>query len=212
MKNLVTPINFSALNPSDRTTIRQLIQLYRQVDMETRKFGKIAGIHCPSLCGCCCVTAKVETTPLEMLPLAVHLWSRQKGDLWLSTINTAGGNRQCVFFKPHISDSKKGRCGVYSLRPLICRLFGFSLSKRKNGSSVYSGCKIMKKEFSKKIQNVQKLLEKNPYLLKMTDFSIRLFGIGSTADRELMPINKAAMIALEKIGFILEKKKTQCKM
>jgi len=212
MKNSIKPISFSALNPSDRFAIRKLLQLYQRVDKETQRFAKLSKIHCPPLCGYCCSTAHVETTPFEMLPLALSLWSSQKGDFWLEKLKMSGQKKTCVFFKSHRKDLKKGRCTVYKLRPLICRLFGFSFNKNKDGGYVYGGCKVIKQKYPKAVTQVIKMMQQKPNFLKMTDFSIRLFGLGSTTEQKLMPINQAAKIAFEKIGFILEKQKTQCKM
>jgi hypothetical protein len=58
----------------------------------------------------------------------------------------------------------------------------------------------------------KKMLLQKPHWRKMTDFSIRLFGLGSPLEQQEVPINRAAKIALEKIGFILEKQKSPCKM
>jgi len=188
------------------------VHLYRQVDKETVHFKKLSKIHCPPLCGYCCATADVETTSLEMLPLAAQLWSEGKGDYWLKKLGAAGSKKRCVFFKPYQRNSKQGRCMVYALRPLICRLFGFSFNKNKTGGYAYGGCKIIKKEYPKTIEKMKKMLGQKPQLLKMTDFSMRLFGLGSTMDQKLIPINQATKITLEKVGFILEKQKSQCKM
>ena len=147
-----------------------------------------------------------------MLPLAVNLWAQKKGDLWLEQLARSGQKKRCVFYKPRANDPKKGRCLVYAFRPLICRLFGFSFHKDKNGNLIYGGCKIIKKAYPRTVTRIKKILAKKPHLHKITDFSIRLFGLGTLTDQKLIPINHAAKNALEKIGFILEKQKTPCKM
>jgi Fe-S-cluster containining protein len=207
MPNLLTK-----LNQDDRSTIRSLLRLYRQADRETQHFRKLSKVHCPSLCGYCCATANVQTSTLEMLPLAVELWSTNKADFWLKKLNRTPSKRKCVFFHQHKTDRFKGRCQAYSLRPLICRLFGFSFNKNKDGGFAYGGCKIIKKRYPKTMQNINKMLSRHPRLKKMSDFSIRLFGLGSPLDQKLIPINQALRIAIEKIGFILEKQKSACKM
>lgn len=201
-----------SLHPDEQKAIRALCRLYKKVEGETRRFARTTGIRCPSNCGICCATAKVETTPLEMLPLAADLWSRNKGFFWLKKLDAKPGARVCVFFKPDPRNKKNGRCGVYSLRPLICRLFGFSATKDKQGKAVYGGCKIIKKKFSSKFLAAQKIIALDPKFLKMSDLSARIVGLGSSSDEEILPINLSTRRALEKIGFILEKKQQMCKM
>lgn len=194
------------LHPDEQKAIRALCRLYKKVENETRRFAQTSGIRCPKNCGICCATAKVETTALEMLPLAAELWSKNKGLFWLKKLDVKPGVRACVFFKPDPKNKKNGRCLVYSLRPLICRLFGFSATKDKQGTAVYGGCKIIKKKFPAKFLSAQRMVALGPKRLKMSDLSARIVGLGSSSDEEILPINLSARRALEKIGFILEKK------
>ena len=194
------------LHPDEQNAIRALCRLYKKVENETARFAKLTGIHCPEKCGICCATAKVETTPLEMLPLAVELWSKDKGFFWLKKLDAKPNARICVFFKSDPKNKKMGRCSVYSLRPLICRLFGFCATKNKQGKSVYGGCKIIKNKYRSKFLAAQKIVAATPRLLKMSDLSAQIYGLGSSADEKILPINLATRHALEKIGFILEKK------
>ena len=147
-----------------------------------------------------------------MLPLALKLWSTREGDRWLEKLNMPGSTNRCVFFYPQKKNPHRGRCQAYELRPLICRLFGFSFTKNKQGDTVYGGCKVINRADPRLKTRVKELLGRDPRFLTMTDLSIRLCGLGTARDHELIPINQAAKIALEKIGFILEKRKSACKM
>ena len=194
------------LHPDEQKTIRALCHLYKKVQNETNRFARLTSIHCPKKCGICCATAKVETTPFEMLPLAAELWSNNKGLFWLNKLNAKPNAKVCVFFKANPKNKKNGRCSVYLLRPLICRLFGFCATKNKQGKSVYGGCKIIKKNYRSRFSAAQKIVAATPKLLKMSDLSAQIYGLGSSADEKILPINLATRHALEKIGFILEKK------
>ena len=117
-----------------------------------------------------------------------------------------------MFYKPQPQNLFQGRCTIYAFRPLICRLFGLTFNKNKVGGYAYGGCKIIKKESPQALLKIKTMLKEKPKLRHMTDFSIRLFGLGSALDQKLIPINTAAKEALEKIGFILEKQNSQCKI
>lgn len=95
---------------------------------------------------------------------------------------------------------------------MICRLFGFCANKNKQGEAVYGGCKIIKKKYTKKFLQAQKIVAAYPKFSKMSDVSARLSGLGSATDCRIAPINKATRQALEKVGFILEKKQQACTM
>lgn len=97
----------SSLHPDEQSTIRALKKIYKSIDRETKKFARKTGIRCPAQCGICCATAKVETTPLEMLPLAVKLWSKDKGLFWLQKLETEPSARVCVFFKQNFGIKPK---------------------------------------------------------------------------------------------------------
>ncbi|MCX5680801.1 MAG: YkgJ family cysteine cluster protein, partial [Candidatus Omnitrophica bacterium] len=103
-------------------------------------------------------------------------------------------------------NKKNGRCAVYSLRPLICRLFGFFAAKDKMGKPVYGGCKIIKKKYPQAFLRAGQMIASRSQLLKMSDISARIYGVGASSDEKIFPINIAARRALEKVGFIVEKK------
>ncbi len=198
------------LNENDRRVIGELLQLFREVDEKAEGFKGLTGVNCPPLCGVCCRDSKVEATAAEMLPLAAELWARGLAEEWLQKLEALPeGHERCVFFSPSQDAPDNGRCSVYELRPLICRLFGFFTIKDKYGSYVYGGCKIIKKEYPEKHQKAKELIEKGFKPSSMTDFSIRVSGISPDLGKKMLPINKAAKIALEKIGFGLEKKKAE---
>jgi uncharacterized protein len=190
--------------PEDyQNSIKEILCLFEKVDIETRRFTGISNIHCPAGCGDCCNSLKIETTALEMMPLAAYLWSKNQADKILSGLSQAK-SATCIFFKKHPSLSRNGYCGIYKLRPLICRLFGFFTVKDKHGKYVYGSCKIIKQHYPDTYKKALKAIEQGMHPSNMTDFAIRVLAQGSDLGRRMLPVNIAAKIALEKIGFILE--------
>ncbi len=192
------------LPESDMIVIDQLAGLFREVGTRAEIFKEMTGVRCPDMCGRCC-EKEVETTALEMLPLAAELWSKNEADMWLDKIHGSEKAGLCVFFRPDTHIPGNGRCGIYSLRPLICRLFGFFTVKDKYGKYVYGSCKVIKEQYPASFRAAKRLIEEGYHPSSMTDFTIKIIGMGSDIGRKMVPINTACKIALEKVGFTLTK-------
>ncbi len=201
------------LGQKDRQAIRQVLNIYRDVDKETLRFARLTHISCPPLCGLCCQSPKVEASVLEMLPLAVKLWSERKGMIYLENIEKGYLKKRCFFFTPDPQRILQGRCGIYQWRPLICRLFGFSVNKNKYGLYAYSGCRTINQALAEERPDLKKLTQSKIRFTTMADFTMRLSGI-STSSYDIKPlaINTAIKFALEKVGFELEKHQWKCRI
>ncbi|MBF0122945.1 MAG: YkgJ family cysteine cluster protein [Candidatus Omnitrophica bacterium] len=125
--------------------IRSVRRIYVEVDRATQSFRKKVGLGCPDRCGHCCANSNVETTVLEMLPLAEELLRRGEAEAWWQETENRDFPGQCVFYIPDEGEQNQGRCGVYALRPLICRMFGYTGNKDKYGRIRLVACNVMKK-------------------------------------------------------------------
>jgi uncharacterized protein len=190
------------LPQNTQATITEILSLFDKVDLEVKRFVKLSGIHCPSGCGICCESQKIETTALEMLPLACHLWSKNEAYKALLELS-ASKDSTCIFFQKELKKSLKGCCQAYELRPLICRLFGFFTVKNKYGKYVYGSCKIIKEAYPDAYKKALEVIEGGHHPSNMTDFAIRILAQGSELGKKMLPINTALKIALEKIGYVL---------
>ena len=191
---------------SSTVVIGQVKDLFLLIDKETERMKALTGINCPDMCGICCEKAEVETTAVEMLPLAAELWEKGEADTWLDAIERAERPDSCVFYRKDPDDPGRGRCGVYALRPLICRLFGLYTTRDKNGKYVYGGCRIIKDRYPDLYRKAAGIIAAEPHPSKITDYSIRIISMGTDIGRRMLPINTAAKAAIEKIGFELIKR------
>jgi uncharacterized protein len=183
-------------------TIAEILSLFDKVDMEVKRFVGLSGIHCPAGCGACCESQKVETTALEMMPLACHLWA--KNDAYKALLRLSEGkDSACISYQKEPKNGQKGHCKVYELRPLICRLFGFFTVKNKYGKYVYGSCKIIKEAYPEAYKKALEVIGEGLHPSNMTDFAIRILAQGSELGKKMLPINTALKIALEKTGYIL---------
>src|SRR3989338_188376 len=110
----------------ERRKIFFLLRLYSKLDKDIEQFSFTVGLKCASGCGRCCKNPHVETTVLELQPVAIELFRKNEADQWVNKAVEAAGQGRCVFYKPDPLIPSNGRCSVYPLRPLVCRLFGFS--------------------------------------------------------------------------------------
>jgi uncharacterized protein len=158
-------------------------------------------VQCPSGCGKCCENPQVETTPLEVLPLAWQLIREDKAEYWLDRASAANYGGVCIFYQPDPAIAGNGRCGVYAHRPALCRLFGFGAVKNKHDRSELAACKIHKQTMPAVLAAVvNPVLDLAP---NFSDFSMQLRNL-QPAQSDLVPINQAVAIAINKVGLLLE--------
>jgi Fe-S-cluster containining protein len=173
-------------------------QIFKQIDQEIEVFQQASGLQCPSGCGKCCENPQVETTSLEVLPLAVELVQRNEAEYWLAQAAASNYAGVCIFYQPDPAIAGNGRCGVYTWRPAICRLFGFAANKNKFNQSELAACKIHKQTMPEVLATLPVELAPN-----FSDFSMQLRNL-QPDQSDLVPINQAVAIAINKMGFIMD--------
>lgn len=94
-----------------------------------------------------------------------------------------------------------GRCSAYELRPLVCRLFGFSAVRDKTGRARYSLCKTMKIPNPAMAHVVSASVDRGLCAPVFSEYSMRLCGISPSSLAQRHPINTAIRLALEHVLF-----------
>ena len=183
----------------DRPKNVQLLRLYHSLDQAIARFQKSSGLRCLPGCGECCENPKVETTVLEMLPLAADLFQRREAEKIIERLNGLPPESICVFYQKNSAAAAKGCCTAYSFRPTICRLFGFSTVNDKRGKPELVTCRLMKEHFFKQYAQVN--ATQAP---AMRDYSQQVFNIDCALGKDRLPINQALRVALERAGYYLE--------
>jgi Fe-S-cluster containining protein len=192
------------LGDKDMETIDGILELFREVDAAAVGFQGLTGIRCPDGCGECCVRSRVETTAVEMLPLALELWNRNEAEFWLSRLVESAGSSVCVFYRADPGNPLKGRCEVYAFRPLICRLFGYLTVRNKYGKYVYGSCRVIKQKDPETYIRAVRLISDIEHPSVSTDYAIRIIGMDAGFGARMEPINTAASVALSRIGYRLD--------
>ena len=178
---------------------RQLKGLYRTIDQETARLKAQTGLKCPDGCGQCCMTPGVETTELEMLPVALALDKLGQLEHWYRLAEEKEFKGPCVFYT-QTNGYGGGCCSVYPHRPLICRLFGFAGNRDKRGQPRLVGCSVFKKtqpdQAEAAYEGVVSGKVKAPM---MADHVMRAAAVDPSLSRDQWPINTAFRKAAERI-------------
>jgi len=169
-------------------------QVYSRLDKDIEDLQKSSGLHCLAGCGECCKKPDIEATPLEFLPLALQLFDEGRAEKALEEIQNST-DTLCYVFRPHVTNFG-GLCNEYPNRGLICRLFGFTARRNKEGNSELVTCKLIKEEQSAQYNALIEEIKQGKKVPVMSNYYTRM----SSIDHNLVdfyPINQAMQKALE---------------
>jgi Fe-S-cluster containining protein len=122
-----------------------------------------------------------------------------KSGLWATVLReielrSRHEDRRCVLRSETPVSEGGGFCRAYSWRPLICRVFGWSVVKDKRGEGIPFACEFIKKKYSPAFLGI----EGAPVLSR---YYSQLFAIDPSGSLVAMPINLAISGALENLFF-----------
>lgn len=178
--------------------IKAINKVFDELELHISNFKEEACISCKSNCGICCQKTDIEATVLEFLPAAMNLYRSGEHE---HMINQSGNNPYglCVFYNPF---ERKGFCSRYQDRGLVCRLFGFAVSRDKYDNPVLVTCKTIKQSLDQ--EKLKKTIDKAP---EMAYYYLKLFGIDSSLSVQYFPINISIRKAFEIVLLYFENKK-----
>ena len=184
MKSKITP------------SIALMKRLFKRADTATDRFRRKSMMACVSGCGRCCENPQVETNIAQVLPMARYLFKMGlMEEIWQKLQNPLTAV-SCILYQPDPLIPGKGRCSQYALRPLICRLFGFSARRNKQGQASLIHCLHIKNDQPENTFSTQQLINGGLKVPMFHEFSSRAESI-MPENNQLMPINKAIQKALE---------------
>jgi uncharacterized protein len=178
--------------------IPAMLDLFSRLEAETSAFASASGLRCPDGCGACCESPNVYTSVIELEPLAQELVARGEAEAALDRAEAAGPG-PCVFYASH--GPGQGRCTVYALRPMICRLFGFAAVRDKQGQPELAGCRVHKAAQPEVMAHARAFVAGGQPVPMMTDWQQQAAELGTSATGALVPINQAIRQALERALF-----------
>jgi len=187
---------------SDRGKVRELLRIYSVLARETARIQKLTGLRCLPGCGECCNNPNVEVAVLELLPLAAELWRTGQARPVLERLSGEDFPPICIFYERHPESRRNGCCAVYTLRPLICRLFGFATVMDKNNQPELVTCAAIKQTQSPEYQKAGEMLRQGMTAPRMADYFRRIQMIDLAMTQYRLPINEALRLAIERVGFL----------
>lgn len=124
----------------DKEVLLKVQSGYENIDVVQAEWYKKSKFLCPQGCGSCCHNFEPDLLESEALYMAAWLIENQKdvADKVLEGKYPFDNGDTCGFH----DFSKDYHCSIYGGRPSICRLFGASGSKAKNGETVWKPCKF----------------------------------------------------------------------
>ena len=184
---------------------RELLKLYEEIDKKTARLKEKKKLSCILGCRKCCETPaeNIQVSIFEVIPLAAELWKNDSANIILEKIDDQESSKNCVLYVRDTMIYKNGGCSFYKLRPLICRLFGFSAIIDKYGKKELSVCKIIRKSRNELIQEIRNKIEDSDDLPVFSEYTQRLMGINPYLGQNRYPINVAIKKAIELIGYKL---------
>lgn len=172
------------------------------VDREVAAFVTATGLACPPGCGACCLSPEVESSPVELAPMAAALVDAGRADETLAALAAAPVPGPCVLYRPDASDPRRGRCSAYATRPLLCRLFGFGARRTRAGRTELVACRTMRAADPERVAAAagNELLLAHAPLMADHVHAVAAEAPGDGA--RLVPINLALREALERELFL----------
>ena len=88
-------------------------------------------------CGTCCSEFEPTISAVAAELIAAYIIGVKRDLKSLVPDSPEASGPPCLFYSP----SYAGACSIYPVRPLICRLFGYSAVKDRSGGPLYRLCK-----------------------------------------------------------------------
>ena len=172
------------------------LDVFGELESETKQFVSESGLSCVSGCGFCCANPKVPASPLEFLPLAFDLYYKGMAESTLALVENKDEEASCVMYRPQSEDGRKGFCGNHTNRGMICRLFAASARRTKYGKKDLIICKVLKDEKPAAFLQTSERINKDMDIPLATAYYSRLDEIDQALCQQFT-INEAIAFALE---------------
>ncbi|MGM9874115.1 MAG: YkgJ family cysteine cluster protein [Bacilli bacterium] len=171
--------------------------IYSSLEKKQEDFCQTFCIHCENGCGKCCEHFTPDITYLEAIYIAYGLIIEGKDLIVYDKLKKWDDNTiYCPFYD---FANNEHHCTIYYYRPLICRLFGASAVKDKNGKPIFKKCKWNK--MGKDVSTEEFLSHPNS-LITMEEFGHLLVNNELNYSKtELLP--KAVISAIERLNLII---------
>jgi Fe-S-cluster containining protein len=189
------------MGPRDARLAAGARAIYRRLDRRIAAFRRRSGLACPAGCGECCRSTEVEATILEMLPLALELHRRGRTEEVLDRLRGGQAPERCVLFSERPQGPFGGHCTEYSLRPLLCRLFGFAAMENREGEPELVACRLIREaDPSLTAEATESVARSRLAAPLMRAYTLAMYRLDPVLGSSALPINTALKQALERVA------------
>ena len=176
--------------------VKQVESIYQKIQITQAEWYGKSQFYCPEGCGECCRNFEPNLLECEAIFMAVWLLQNQK-DIALKVMNGDFPfikNNGCPFW----DENSPYHCTIYEGRGFICRLFGASGFRSKQGSTVWKPCKFYPSD----------LLSKQKIPLSHRQYSQEelklIFGITPPVMSDLMELSLSFNPGTQKTELIID--------
>lgn len=175
-------------------TDRRRLALYQAADDASVALARVTGLACPPGCGECCARHDPHVTVADMVPLADAAVAAGTA-LGLLDRARAAPTGPCVYYVP---GRLPGGCTVYTLRPILCRLFGFAAVRDKHGRPALAACEVHKATAPEVAARAIAHVAGGGEVAMLAEYQAQADGLDDPALAAQHPINVALERALER--------------
>ncbi|MDD5972176.1 MAG: YkgJ family cysteine cluster protein [Spirochaetales bacterium] len=160
--------------------LEAIASYYDSIEHAFDDFTTKAHISCPHDCGECCKGFTPPVTSSEALIIAAYTYFVQDRDV-SALMKFTKGNVGCPFAD---MTREGGKCSIYKVRPLLCRLFGASVTRTKRGLEFRRCSKLKDLSLMPELLTEDEMPE-NPPIMDL--FGLHLEGLeGNSAETDTM--------------------------
>ena len=182
---------------NNQTKIDAVMQLYQEAEKKISLFKHKTGLDCVPGCGACCNRFEPYISVLEGLVIAQYL---QQNPLALKAFISSLKIKTDILF-PFYQNKSSFHCGIYKIRPSICRLYAFSC-KNTHGNAQYFPCPQIVSYYTKEMAIAENLFQEvNPLPVAQLEFN-KLCEIDFVLATDLHPLTRSTELALENFSSI----------
>ncbi len=166
------------------------------------RFGADAGLSCRAGCGRCCAAPGVHARVVEMQPAAQKFLRSGEAEAIFAAAD-ASPDGPCVLFQAHVGGGERGACQHYEVRPGVCRLFGYAMTRDKYGEPGIASCPTMRADQPEAFRRADAAMASGALTgpeYRAYDSAVLELADGAS---ELLPINRALMAAITRLAYAL---------
>lgn len=180
--------------------LAKLSKIYENIEKQVASLKSKTCLSCIKDCGECCKRFEPYISVFEAVPLAKYL--RDNPDKHEIYKKNVAKNREkwtaCPFY-----DSEK-HCTVYPIRPLICRLFGFSSNRNRQNKIIFSTCSKIEQAMPEKVKVARAMTENGLDVPVYQDIAAQIQNIDFQLATDYHSFSKSVKVALDNYEKIME--------